>query len=244
MGIVPQAFSRSLRSSSDNPCPTRLLYVGRVSPEKGLHVLLDAFEIIIRRYPDTTLQIVGAEWVLPREFLVDLCLDQSAVESLAPFYQGSYLQQLKTRLSPEAAKRVTFAGLVDHRDVPEYYAKADIYINPSFYESFGMSIIEAMAMGLPVVATRVGAVPDLISNGSNGLLVDAANSSAIADAIGLLFNNPSLRNSISHAAHNMVYANYSCEMICSALMRIYEDLLAKAPRSPEAKGLSKDAAGA
>jgi glycosyltransferase involved in cell wall biosynthesis len=107
-----------------------------------------------------------------------------------------------------------------------------------------MSIIEAMAMGVPVVATRVGAVPDLISNGSNGLLVDAASPSAIADAVGLLFDSPSLRNSISHAAHNMVNAKYSYEVICSAIMRIYEDLLTKAPLSPEAKGLSKDAAAA
>jgi glycosyltransferase involved in cell wall biosynthesis len=102
------------------------------------------------------------------------------------------LRQLQRNLSPDAAKRVTFAGLVPHTDVPEYYANADIYINPSFYESFGMSIIEAMGAGLPVVATRVGAVPDLISHGQNGLLVDAASPLAIADAVGSLFANPGM----------------------------------------------------
>jgi glycosyltransferase involved in cell wall biosynthesis len=233
MGVSPDTFSCSRRSTSDDAGPSRLrlLYVGRVSPEKGLHVLLDAFEMIVQQYPDATLKIVGAEWILPREYLADLCLDRSIVESLASFYMDSYLQQLRRRLGPETAERVTFAGLVAHSDLPEYYANADIYVNPSFYESFGMSIIEAMAAGLPVVATRVGAVPDLISDGHNGLLVDAANPSAIADAVSSLFNNARLRNSMASAAREMVRKQFSYELICSALLQMYRDVLSSAPRS-------------
>src|ERR1700688_3750339 len=109
------------------------------------------------------------------------------VASLDPFYEGSYLSQLKQKLSPEAAKRVTFAGLVAHTDVPSYYENADIYVSPSLYESFGMSVIEAMAAGLPVVAARVRSFEDLISDGHNGLLVQAASPSAIADGVMKLF---------------------------------------------------------
>jgi len=215
--------------------------VGRISPEKGVHVLLDAFEIILRRYPNASLIIVGAEWILPREYLADLCLDRSVVESLASFYANSYLLQLKKKLSPEAAKRVTFAGLVAHSDLPECYANADIYINPSYYESFGMSIIEAMAAGLPVVATRVGAVPDLISDGRNGLLVDAADPSAIADTVSKLFNSDTLRNSIASLSREMVHKQFSYDMICSALVEMYRDVLSRAPSSRVPKASCEDA---
>ena len=107
--------------------------LGGSPPEKGVHVLLDAFELIVRRYPDATLTIVGPEWIAPREDITDLCLEKDVVASLGPFYKGSYLSQLKQKLTPEAAKQVTFAGLVLHADVPNYYQDADIYVSPSFY---------------------------------------------------------------------------------------------------------------
>jgi len=104
---------------------------------KGIHVLLDAFELIIREFPDVALTIVGPEWVAPREDITDLSLEEDIINGLAPFYSNSYLLQLKRKLSPNAAKRVTFAGLVAHSDVPAFYKEADIYIGPSLYESFG-----------------------------------------------------------------------------------------------------------
>jgi len=225
MGVSPDAFFRSYQNShADNLSPRRLLFICRVSPEKGVHVLLDAFELILRQYPDATLTIVGPEWIAPREDITDLCLEKDVVASLAPFYKDSYLLQLKQRLSLEAAKRVTFAGLVAHSDVPTYCGNADIYVSPSLYESFGVTIIEAMAAGLPVVATRVGAVPELISDGQSGLLVEAASSSAIADAVINLFTNARLRNSISCAGRETASKQFSWETICSALIQMYRDV--------------------
>lgn len=226
MGLSPEVFSRAYHNSHPaDSYPRRLLYVGRISPEKGVHVLLDAFELIIRQYPDASLTIVGPEWIAPRENIVDLCLEKAVVGSLAPFYKDSYLLQLKHKLSPDAAKRVTFAGLVAHSDVPTYYGNADIYVSPSLYESFGSSIIEAMAAGVPVVASRVGAVPELISHGHSGLLVEAASAVAITDAVITLFTDARLRNSISLVAREMVLKQFSWQTICSTLMRMYHDLL-------------------
>jgi glycosyltransferase involved in cell wall biosynthesis len=201
------------------------LYVGRVSPEKGVHVLLEAFEIILRQYPDASLTIVGPEWIPPREYLADLCLDRRVVEGFAHFYEGSYTEKLKDNLSPEAAKRVTFAGLIPHRDVPVYYANADIFISPSFYESFGMSVIEAMAEGLPVVAVAGGALPDLISDGSNGLLVGPSNPGALARGVENLITNHELRKSIACAGREMVCKTFSFESICSRLLEVYKGVL-------------------
>ncbi len=226
MGLSPDAFSGCFHNvHPDNPSARRILCVGRISPEKGVHVLLDAFELIVRKYPDASLTIVGPEWVAPRGDIVDLCLEKEVADGLAPFYEGSYLSQLKQRVSPEAAKRVTFAGLVAHSDVPSFYGNADIYVSPSLYESFGMSVIEAMAAGLPVVAARVKSFEDLISDGRTGLLVEAANPSAIADAVIKLFENDSLRNSIASVAREMVCRLYSWETICITLMRMYREVL-------------------
>jgi len=225
MGVSPESLSFSSYSSSNGNPPRRVLCVGRVSPEKGVHVLIEAFEVIVREYPDASLTVVGPEWVAPRENIADLCLERSVVDGFERFYRDGYVRQLKGSLSPEAAKRVNFAGLVDHAEIPRYYANADVYVSPSFYESFGMSIIEAMAAGLPVVAARGGAVGDLISDGHNGLLVDTANPAAIAEAIGVLFTNAGLRSSITSTASEMVCKKFSWETICASLMEMYRNIL-------------------
>jgi len=226
MGMSPQDLWRARERVQriDSP-PRRLLYVGRISPEKGVHVLIDAFEIIVRRYPDASLTIVGAEWVAPREDITDLCLKPDTIASLDPFYEGSYLAHLKQRLSVDAAKQVTFAGLVAHKDVPLLYGQADVYINPSYYESFGVSIMEAMAAGVPVVAADGGAVSELVLDGQTGLLVEAGDPAAIADAVTRLFSDAELRRSISSTAREMVSKRYSWETICSLLMQRYRDAL-------------------
>ena len=226
MGISPDAFSSCHQdSSAEGSSRRRLLYVGRVSPEKGVHVLLDAFELILRQCPDATLTIVGPEWIAPREDITDLCLNNDIVAGLTPFYRDSYLRQLKQRLSPDTAKRVTFTGLVAHSDVPASYGRADIYVGPALYESFGVSTIEAMAAGLPVVSTRVGAAPEFISNGYSGLLIEIANPSAIADAVLNLFSDDRLRSSMSDAARIRVCNQFSWEKICSALTQVYGGVL-------------------
>jgi len=225
MGVSPDVFTLADQGSRrDARSPRKLLYVGRISPEKGVHDLLDAFELVNRQFPDASLTIVGPEWIAQREHIVDLSLERSLVNSLAPFYENGYLRKLKQRLSPDAAKRVTFTGLVAHNQVADYYAAADIYINPSLYESFGMSIIEAMAAGVPVVTTRVGAVPELISHGQSGLLVETANPEAIAEAVAYLFTDAKLRASIPCVARD-VSRQFSWEAICSTLIRAYQGLL-------------------
>ena len=112
-----------------------------------------------------------------------------------------------------------------HSDVPVYFGNADIYVSASLHESFGMSVIEAMAAGLPVVAPRIEAFDDLISDGRTGLLVEPINPSAIAEAVIRLFKNPELGNSMSCAAREMVCGQFSWDTICSSLLQIVSRLL-------------------
>jgi len=221
MGLAPEDYSFgrcSVRSLSSK----RLLCVGRISPEKGVHVLLEAFERILQQYPDATLTIVGPEWISPREDIADRCLTKEVIASVEPFYSLGYLSQLKEKLNPNSAERVTFTGLVAHRDVPAFYERADVYVCPSLYESFGASVLEAMAACLPVVATRVGAVPELISHKRNGLIVETNNPSSIAESVIKLFRDPELRSAMGLAARETVCRKYSWETICYSLTQMYE----------------------
>lgn len=222
MGVSVKEFSRNYQNARPvGAHPRRLLFVGRISPEKYLHVLLEAFEKVVSQYPDASLTIVGPEWIASRAELADLYLEKAVADRLEPFYKGSYLQQLKDRLSPETSKRVTFTGLVAHADIPMYYANADIYISPSPTESFGMSIIEAMIAGLPVVASEGGAVPELVSDRRTGMLVAAGDPQAMADGIMALFSDQELRKSISDAARQMVQNRFSWETVAASLLDIY-----------------------
>jgi len=226
MGVSPELFTVADHGPRPDSCaPRKLLYVGRISPEKGVHDMLDAFELVCRQYSDATLTVVGPEWVAPREHIVDLSLDESLISRLAPFYENGYLSKLKQRLSPAAAKQVTFTGLVPYAGIAKYYADADIYISPSLYESFGMSVIEAMTAGVPVVSTRAGAAPELISDRQSGLLVDLANPESIADAVIRLFQDPVLCASISRVARDNVSRAYSWEAIGSTLTQLYDAAL-------------------
>lgn len=132
-----------------------LLFVGRITPEKGLHTLLEAFQILVKQYPQARMEIVGPHEQTPRSFIVDLH-DNNKVAGLKWFYNKNYLSQLKTMLRSDLANQVIFSGHIQQVYLHNNYRNADVLVNPSFSESFGMSLIEAMATGIPVVATRVG----------------------------------------------------------------------------------------
>lgn len=237
-----ESFSENLAQGHQPPASLRnLLYVGRISPEKGIHVLLDAFERICQKHPVARLTIVGHEAVAPREHIVDRSLGPRLADSLTPFYFESYLSQLEKRIAPEVAERIYFAGLVPYKEISKYYAQADVYISPSLYESFGMSVIEAMAAGLPVIATRAGAVPDFVKHRHNGLLVDVGDPTAIAEAFENLVADANLRTSIARIGRAEASQQYSWQRICSALVQHYRNVISDTYRQGPSEAPSNTA---
>ncbi|MGQ0571214.1 MAG: glycosyltransferase family 4 protein [Armatimonadota bacterium] len=179
-----------------------LVYVGRISPEKGVHVLLEAFEYVLARRPDATLQIVGPEYRRAGR-------------------QG-YLAGLKRGLSPRVAARVRFAGFVEHEDLPQVYENAAVFVSPSLQEAFGMTLVEAMAMGLPVVSTRTGGIPEVIDDGRTGLLVEPGDARGLAEAILKLLNDPSLRAAMGASGRRRVEERFSWDQSTASLERSYQ----------------------
>lgn len=126
-------------------------------------------------------------------------------------------------------EHVKFAGFVKEELKPLYYKASDIFVLPSTrkHESFGIVNLEAMACGLPIVASKIGGVPDIVKDGENGLLVPPRDSEALADAIIYLLENEDVRRKMSKRGREMV-KNYSWDKIAEQYEEVYEEVLGNA----------------
>jgi 1,2-diacylglycerol 3-alpha-glucosyltransferase len=113
------------------------LYVGRISPHKGIHLLIKAFNLVLKEFPDAKLILVGKKTF------------------------GSYAKQLD-RISNE---HIIFTGFIDDQDLPAYYALCDLYTTATLWEGYDMPVVEAQAMGKQVVAFDLCSHPEVVKNG-------------------------------------------------------------------------------
>lgn len=116
---------------------------------------------------------------------------------------------------------VSLAGEVPHEEVPSYLALADAFIHHSRYESFGLGVLEAMQAGLPVIACNVGAVPEVITDGMEGLLIPPSDPVAMAAAVARLADSPQLRTRLAAAAHERA-AQFNRDRLVEQYEQLYE----------------------
>ena len=223
-GVDPERFSGRIGGKdSGNERGQRLLFVGRVSPEKGVHVLLDALNIVVGRFTRARLEVVGLIGECQRAFVVALS-DDEKVAQLASFYDGrGYGAHLEERIeSLGLREHVTWHGSVPHERLPEYYRQADLLVNPSLSEPFGMTVIEAMAAETPVVASRVGGMVDTVVDGRTGLLVKAGDKGDLAKAICRLLSDAELCRSMGTAGRERAMQYFSWDRVADGLLRLYD----------------------
>lgn len=200
-----------------------LLFVGRVSPEKGVHVLLDAFKNVLGHHPDAHLKIVGPQVSAPLEFILPFNKD-SKFKDLASLYSGSYRSRLRDQLPSNLASQVSFIGNVPHSQLINYCQDADVFIFPLVWdEPFGIPIVEAMATGVPVIATRVGGITEIVEEGKTGLLVERGEVTALADAILSLLSDKAGRKSMGKAGRQRAIELFSWERIVENLLSQYKN---------------------
>jgi glycosyltransferase involved in cell wall biosynthesis len=199
----------------------RLLTVGRISPEKGTHVLLEAFARVAPRRPEVELYVVGKEGLPPREMLLDI--DRTPrVRTLEPLYRDGYLQRLLAALPAEARDRVHFLPWAEHDQLPDRYAEADLFVFPSIWdEPFGIPVAEAMAAGLPVVATRAGGIPEIVDDGTTGLLVEPSDPEQLAAAIESLVDDAGLRAELGAAGRRRAVECFTWDRAGEAYRSIF-----------------------
>ncbi len=203
-----------------------ILSVGRLSPEKGVHVLIEAFCKIAVTQPDAELVLVGSPSPTAYEFVVLLAKD-TKVKELGIFYHGKmkrsdYIARLHEIVPDELRNRIRFEGEITQGEITERYHGADVFAFPSVWdEPFGIPVIEAMASGVPVVATQSGAIPEIIENGKTGLLVRRAHAQDLADGILQILRNPELSSSFRNSARVAVQERFSWDNIAKQLKGIY-----------------------
>ncbi|TIO29712.1 glycosyltransferase family 4 protein [Mesorhizobium sp.] len=211
--------------------PGKVLFVGRVSPEKGIHTLIEAWQSVIAACPEARLEIVGPSATLPREFLIDLSTDRD-VRNLARFYHGgsahlgSYDAALRAMIAPAIAPTVSFAGTQPYKKLVERYAEASLVVNPSLSESFGMSLIEALSNGTPVVATRVGGMTEIMEATGGGVLVEKNDPNALAAQIIGLLGDPARAAKLGRQGAERVADLYAWEKISQSTRNLYDKAIA------------------
>jgi len=225
----------ALAPDADHPAANasrtrRILFVGRVSPEKGVHVLLEAFAKVVAQYPNVQLEIVGSHRQLAYDYLVGFEGVPERVAALARFYTGdsrlAYFEKLQVRMRELGlADRVQFAGAIQHAELVHRYHRADILAFPSVWgEPAGNPPIEAMAAGVPVVSTHTGGTVEYVSHGTTGLLVAPEDPEALADAILRLLENEDLRKHMGAAGRQRAVEMFSYEALVATLQTHYQKL--------------------
>jgi glycosyltransferase involved in cell wall biosynthesis len=228
--------------------PTRILFVGRIAPDKGVHLLIQACNVLARERSDLQLTLVGKAGMMPFDVLGVLLRDDPALGSLRPFYgqsplgwlrkevlgqRDSYLAHLRTLLSPEMAARAHFRGTVSLQELTRLYREADLLVLPSIWqESYGLPIAEAMASGVPVVASRCGGVPELVEEGVTGRLVPRLDLDALVCAMReMLQDEPRLRQ-MGQAARLRAERLLTWERSAQRLERAYAGVGAESALTP------------
>ena len=197
-GIDTAPFARVPTVSGETGHPLRLVYIGRLAREKGLYETLQGLRLAQELGVDARLVIAG----------------EGAEESRL----RRYAQALGV------GAKVAFAGAVFGEDKVRLFAGSDAMVLPSYAEGLPYALLEAMAAGVPVIATPVGAIPDVVSTGTHGLLVPPRDGRAIAEAIVRLAADREQLCWMSRACRRRVQAAYSIERVAGELNACYEQL--------------------
>jgi glycosyltransferase involved in cell wall biosynthesis len=187
-------------SSARVPGKTLITTAGNIRRVKGHDIFIKAAAAILPRFPDVSFSIAGA--VLEQDYFAEL---QSLVQDL------------------NLSRHFTFAGNVD--DLKQYLSAADIFVLPSRSEGFSNAIVEAMAAGLPVVATDVGGNAEAVKEGASGFLVPPENPEALATAISQLLSDPSQARKMGMAGRTIASENFSTDAMMKQITAAYKKLL-------------------
>ncbi|MBU0981551.1 glycosyltransferase family 4 protein [Patescibacteria group bacterium] len=170
-------------------------------PRNGIDTLVEAMPGVLGEYPSAKLKIAG---------------------------EGPMEAQLRARVKQlKIAKNVDFLGTLRHSEIPELVREAHVYCRPSRFEGFGVSFIEAMALGTPVVTCPVGGIVDFVTDGETGMLVPPDDAKDLSRAIRFVFEHEEATMAIVKKARDLVEERYEWKRIAGLVENAYEKILSK-----------------
>jgi hypothetical protein len=183
----------------------RLLFVGRLEARKGVDTLLESAVALAGTGADFELRLVGDD-------------------SLAGPTGATYREAFESD-HPELADRVSFLGRVDNETLRDEYSTCDVFVAPSRFESFGLILLEAMMFSKPVVATDIGGMREIITDGVSGVLVQPDDPTELVAALRRLIDSRKLRDRIGRGGRDAYAASYTLDKMAESAERFYEGIV-------------------
>jgi len=193
--VFVHSAHRSLREEWQIPADAPLLgFVGQLDERKGLRVLLSAFELIQARIPEARLVLAG---------------------------EGRLREMIESQIRAKSWERnVVLAGFI--HEVASVMQAIDVLVLPSYWEGFGIVIIEAMACGRPVITTNISSMPEIVDDGRTGYLIPPGDAQLLAEHAVALLRDSALRERMGQAAQRRVAEHFSESQMIERLERLFE----------------------
>jgi glycosyltransferase involved in cell wall biosynthesis len=193
---------------SKNAC-LHILYLGYLGKAKGSFDLISAAKTVLGKEQGVIFDLVGQE------------------------HTSGEMNQLNAHIVDERLDQfVHIHPSANGTEKIKFLRSADIFVYPSYHEGMPMAVIEAMACGLPIIATQVGGLPDLVCPGLNGLLVPAGEPEQLANAIHQLVACPQMRYSMQAGSFRLAHENFDIEKLVIRLLDIYQSVLLSRQKTP------------
>jgi len=177
----------------------RVLFVGRFVPAKNLSLLIEAFDAVIDNHPEAELVLVG---------------------------DGPKRNQLENEVQRrELTDQVQFPGYVPNKELPKWYQSASVFALSSRHESYGITLLEAMSSGIPVVAPRIGSIPAIVEDGRTGLLYTAGSATELYTALDSFLSNPKSQTVCGQNAREKASNEFDWSERQTELFELYDSLI-------------------
>lgn len=181
----------------------KILYIGRLLAMKGLHTLIDSMKILKEQKTGKDVHFIFA----------------------GPGNLAQWEKVLRKEKIPE--ENYSLLGYVPYEKINFLYNKADIFVLPSFSESCPITILEAMASGVPVIASDVGGIPEIIKDGETGLLTSPGNPRELAGKISLLIQDKQLGKKLSLRGRELMERKFSSQLMTEKTKKVYGEIVEK-----------------
>ncbi|MHA2284049.1 MAG: glycosyltransferase family 4 protein, partial [Promethearchaeota archaeon] len=200
-GVDPEKFSPHNNHSAEFSFLEKIrkpivLYIGRLLTLKGIDILIKSIKQVVTKY-NVYFLLAGT----------------------------GNINRWKKQLYGVSKENYGFLGYVDYEKINYLYTKADLFVLPSFTESFPLVILEAMASGVPVIATNVGGIPEIIEDKKDGILIAPNDPAVLSDSIIMLINKHGLRKKISKNAREKVMKHFTARIMAEKTNEFYEEIL-------------------